>query len=294
MFRMENILVPVDFSERSLAAVKHAAALARRFNSHITLLHVVVPAPPEYSGFEGGYYVPVVRPSGEEVVKHFRQQMECVALKSGADRPVEKIVLEGDPARQIEMVAQEMRADLIVMPTHGYGPFRRFVLGSVTAKVLHDLECPVLTGAHVAELPAADPLPYHRVACAVDLSPHSEKVLAWAAGFASAYGAKLALLHAAPSLEVSGYAGQYLGSEWRGALLEAARGDLEKLAARVGATPEVFVESESVGEFVPAAAKEYGADLLVIGRSVKEGLLGRLRTNAYALLRESPCAVASI
>ena len=40
------------------------------------------------------------------------------------------------------------------MPTHGYGPFRRFILGSNTAKVLHDADCPVWTGVHVEEIPA--------------------------------------------------------------------------------------------------------------------------------------------
>ncbi len=39
------------------------------------------------------------------------------------------------------------------MPTHGYGPFRRFILGSVTAKVLHDADCPVWTGVHLEEAP---------------------------------------------------------------------------------------------------------------------------------------------
>jgi nucleotide-binding universal stress UspA family protein len=294
MFRIENILVPVDFSERSIAAARHAAALARRFDARITLLHVIVPPPPEYAGFEGGYDPPLVRPSREEVIEHFRRQMECVVLKAGVDRPVEKIVVEGDPARQIEKIAGETHTSLIVMPTHGYGTFRRFILGSVTAKVLRDLACPVLTGAHVPEPPAGDPQPYHRVACAVELTPHSEKVLAWASGFAAAYGARLAVLHAAPSLEVSGRSGQYLGSEWRGAMLQAARGEVEKLAARLGASPEIFAGSATVSEFVPAAVRQFGADLLVIGRSMQGGLLGRLRTNAYALIRESPCPVASV
>ena len=79
----------------------------------------------------------------------------------------------------------------VVMPTHGHGAFRRFVLGSVTAKVLHDVHCPVLTGAHVEEIAPYSPQPYRHVACAVDLSEQSQKALCWAAEFAAAYKAKL-------------------------------------------------------------------------------------------------------
>ena len=294
MFRIERILVPVDFSERSALAAKHAAALAQRFNSQVTLMHVVVPAPPIYVGFEGGYIPPRVEREGLDVPEHFRQQLECMALKAGLDRPAEKIVVEGDPAHEIERVARDTGTDLILMPTHGYGLFRRFIIGSVTAKVLHDLDWPVLTGAHVPQLPLGDPQPYRKVACAVDLSAHSEKVLRWASSFASAYGAKLAVVHAAPSLEISGRDGQYLGSEWRGALLNALRREVEDLVAKVGVPADLFLDTAAVTEFVPSAIADFGADLLVIGRSVQEGIVGRLRTNAYALIRESLCSVVSV
>jgi hypothetical protein len=62
---------------------------------------------------------------------------------------------EGDPAREITDYAQEQGADLIMMPTHGYRTFRSLLLGSVTAKVLHDAACPVWTGVHVEDSPPA-------------------------------------------------------------------------------------------------------------------------------------------
>jgi len=191
-------------------------------------------------------------------------------------------------------LAREAEVDLIVMPTHGYGPFRRFILGSVTAKVLHDTDIPVYTGAHVTDKPL-DPLPAFRtVAAAVDLSAHSEKVLRWAAGFAAAYQAKLALVHAAPSLAVSGQPGQYGGSEWRGVLIERSRNEARRLMEMARCQAEIFTDCAGVTEYVPAALAEAGAQLLIIGRSVHQGLIGRLRTNAYALIRESPIPVVSV
>ncbi len=59
----------------------------------------------------------------------------------------------GDPAQVITAFAHTQGVDLIMMPTHGYGPFRRLLLGSVTAKVLHDAECPVWTAVHMAKAP---------------------------------------------------------------------------------------------------------------------------------------------
>ena len=56
-----------------------------------------------------------------------------------------------------------------MMPTHGRGPFRRFVLGSVTAKVLHDAPCPVWTSAHLDENSTPMPSNLSNILCAVDL-----------------------------------------------------------------------------------------------------------------------------
>jgi nucleotide-binding universal stress UspA family protein len=294
MLKLQSILVPVDFSERSVAAAKHAVALAHRFDSRVVFLHVLATPPLEFAGFEGGYYTARLQPPGEDAREHFAERMERLAEKASPDRPVEKLVREGDPAKEIEAVAGEIGADLLVMPTHGYGPFRRFIVGSVTAKVLHDLKCPVLTGAHVPEIPTEDPRPYHKVACAVDFREHSEAVLRWAADFAAAYQASLAFIHAAPALEVGGDAGETMVGEWRGLLIRGATQQAEELLARVGAKAELHIDSAPVTSYVPAAVRAFEADVLVIGRSGHEGLLGRLRANAYALIRESPCAVVSV
>jgi nucleotide-binding universal stress UspA family protein len=294
MLTLQKILVPIDFSERSVAAARHAVALAHRFDSQLTFLHVIPSPPLEFAGFEGGYYTARLQPPGQDALAHFTARMQRLAEKASPDRPAEINVRDGDPAKEIEAAAKDLPADLIVMPTHGYGPFRRFILGSVTAKVLHDLACPVLTGAHVPEIPPDDPRPYHKVACAVDLSPHSEKVLRWAADFAAAYQAGLALIHAAPGLDVGGDAGQQAPGELRALLLRSAHEQAEELLAKTGCRAEIHVDSAPVPTYVSSALRAFGADLLVIGRSVREGLAGRLRANAYSLLRESPCAVVSV
>jgi hypothetical protein len=78
-------------------------------------------------------------------------------------------VCVGDPAEVILRAAEEERINLIVMPTRGYGPFRRFLLGSVTAKFCMTRGARVFTGKHVAGVESRSPTPDQRVACAVDL-----------------------------------------------------------------------------------------------------------------------------
>ena len=63
-----------------------------------------------------------------------------------------RVIAEGEPAREIIRYAHENEVSLIMMPSHGFGPFRRFMIGSTTAKVLHDAHIPVWTDAHVEGL----------------------------------------------------------------------------------------------------------------------------------------------
>jgi nucleotide-binding universal stress UspA family protein len=294
MLSLKVIAVPVDFSERSTKAAEHAAVLAKHFDSQLLFLHVMPPSPLEYAGFEGGYYTGAAWPSSEDFRKTVDRQMEALLKSVAADRPIEKVVMEGDPARLIEKLVDDRKVDLLVMPTHGYGPFRRFVLGSVTAKVLHDVACPVFTGAHLPEITAFNPDPYKRIACAIDLGEHSEAVLRWAWEFAQSYEEDLTVIHAAPQMEVGGAYGEWFPPETRESLVNAVRAEVQKLVDKVGCKADIRVDSADPVRYVREVADEAYADLLVIGRSPRHGLLGRLRTHAYALIREAPCPVVSV
>jgi nucleotide-binding universal stress UspA family protein len=86
------------------------------------------------------------------VFKELRDERERSLQRFARDRfplPAPAIRLEdGDPATVIDWVAQQENSDLIMMATKGSGKFRRLLLGSVAAKVLHDVKCPVFMSAH--------------------------------------------------------------------------------------------------------------------------------------------------
>jgi nucleotide-binding universal stress UspA family protein len=286
---LSRILAPVDFSARCRGAVEYAEALACHFNCELTLLHVVSPV--QTYGYPEA--VAVVPEMFQDMMTQSKAALEAFAAEGAKGIRVRPVLLEGDPGKVIVDYAKEAGYDLIVMPTHGYGPFRRFLLGSVTAKVLHDAPCPVWTGPHMEEAPAYSSIGFGTVLCAVDLGPDSRSILKWAASFACEYGSKLVVVHAIPSSTVS-LSGLYFDPQWHDQVRNEAEGIIRFLLSDLGTKGEIVIRTGDTPHAVREEAEDCGANLLVIGRGHSTGVLGRLRTNAYAILRDSPCPVAAI
>lgn len=291
---IRNILVPVDFSDRSIAAAEHAVQLGKKFQARLYFAHFVPPSPYEYAAFDEGFYAASAWPNLEQVRESLEKRMEQLIERVKPAGQVERIIGRGDPAREIEGLIVEKAIDLAVMPTHGYGPFRRFVLGSVVSKVLHDVKIPVFTGRHVPELTPIDPDPYKRIACAIDLHEQSEEILRWAWDLAKACQEDLIVIHAAPRVEVGGTYGNWFPPETRDAIERGAREALDKMLAKVGCKAEVHVRSADPVAYIRETADESYADILVIGRDHRSGPLKGLREHAMAIVREAPCPVISV
>jgi nucleotide-binding universal stress UspA family protein len=217
-----------------------------------------------------------------------RSKLESFLASELQAFPAINLLVEGDPSTEIAALAHREKTDLIVMPTHGYGPFRRFLLGSVTAKVLHDVECAVWTGVHMQEALVPENLSYRKVVCAVDLGPQTRAALRWAAGFAAAWKADLAVIHAMPSVESASETG------WPGRFREVAQEQIAEHLDALGTKAEVYIESGGLPDSVSLCVSRLAADLLVIGRGHGSSGGGRLPTHAYTIIRESPCPVVSV
>ncbi|MGB9605608.1 MAG: universal stress protein, partial [Bryobacteraceae bacterium] len=287
---LQKILLPVDFSERSLGAMRWAGILASRYGSEIVLLHVLEPIRYEFSALEFGGAVLTDLVANRRA--QARERLETFLEGEFGDLRVRRLLLEGDAAQTIVEVARKEQAGLIAIPTHGYGTFRRFILGSVTAKVLHDAQCPVWTGVHMEETPVAEAIQLRTVLCAVDLGPQSIEPLRWASALATDFGAKLILAHACPRVDIRPR--ECGGRDLNAEMAAAARQRLEVLLREASADAELDVEFGDAPKAICGLARQRQADLLVIGRGSAAGVYGRLRANAYAIIRESPCPVVSV
>lgn len=142
-FAPKKILVPVDFSNCSSAAVEHARALCRVFHARLVLLHVVEPA------VHGENYVTAVTsqdPMNHNQVEAAREKLDQYARETlGEEALVDTLVRIGRAHSEIPDTAEALGADLIVVGTCGNGGLKPGVLGSTVERVVRHSPCPVLT-----------------------------------------------------------------------------------------------------------------------------------------------------
>jgi nucleotide-binding universal stress UspA family protein len=200
MLEIKLILCPIDFSEFSVRAYRHALSLAEHYRSKVVAQHVVEiwRYPSASFATSAGLYREFcenVRAGGKE------QLLEFVKNNSHDEIQPELVVHEGMAPDIILSFAQAQQADLIVMGTHGRRGYDRLMLGSVTDRVMRRAPCPVLA---VCQRPtdsrAAGEKPGHghrlsRILFCADFSENSERGLSHAFSATAEYDAELTLLH---------------------------------------------------------------------------------------------------
>jgi nucleotide-binding universal stress UspA family protein len=289
MTSFRHILFPVDFSKRCLAATPYVMSVARQFKARLTLLHVIQNPIEWYGGVDGLYPIPA---DIQLMIQAAKKRLDAFLEAPEPSAEVDTLVEEGDPADCITFRAEQQGVDLIMMPTHGNGLFRNLLIGSVTAKVLHDAKCAVWTAAHTPDPQQSDPAEVQSILCAVDLKPESVNVIRFAHEMADVYHAKLRLVNAVPVAESRPE--KYLETDFREFLLRAAREEIARLQKEAGTQFDVCMEGGSVSSVIKGAAYHHDADLLIIGRGGHHNPFGRLRSNSYAIIRDSPCPVLSV
>lgn len=285
---MSRILFPVDYSGQCTAAAPHVAAFARILGADVVLLHTVAPADCLHLAPE--MYAASVADLTRWQKDADRKRLEgfLPELFAGAIR----VIGTGDAAHDIVEYAHSEPVGLIMLPTHGMGPFRRFLIGSVAAKVLHDAHVPIWTSEH-AEQKRAAPDRYRAILCACDLSPKTVESLRWAADFAARSGGSLHVVHAVPAAEARPE--RYFDTELVAVLASEARERIGKLLAENGlAAAAIHTRGGSPDRVIHEVAAETAADLLVIGRGAVAAGLGRLRAHGYSIIGNSPCPVVSV
>jgi nucleotide-binding universal stress UspA family protein len=284
MIPFRKIVFPVDYSDACRAIVPYVNSAVQHFSAQLTLIHAY--------GAEGLSFVdlPLASPDLPQQVREFEQlRLGDFAQEVFPGIHVDCFAELGEAGTIIDGILRRQGGDLVMLPTHGRGPVRRLMLGSVTTKLLHDVGCAVWTATAAA---AASPKPeYKSIVCAVDDNEEALSVITAGAALAKSYNAKLAVVHVLGlppmSLEVD-YAAI------RNDLLKAADQRLREIVASLKIDAPHAVVEGNIANALHDWAGSHHADLLLVGRGHAQGGLGRVWSNLYSIVRESPCPVLSI
>ena len=144
MLPLKRIVCPTDFSEPADEGLKIAKELATQFSAEMLLVHVVAPLPAMHGGVAPtGFHIPAVLEEFEGSAKNSLEEIRREKLP--AEIKARTFVILGRPAHEIVALAEQEKADIIVIATQGESGWQRFVFGSVAEKVVRHAECPVLT-----------------------------------------------------------------------------------------------------------------------------------------------------
>ncbi|WP_135826401.1 universal stress protein [Halorussus ruber] len=177
-----DILVPVDDSERADDAIDHAANLADHFDATVHVLFVASTNRDSVT-VVGSDVVDALEQEGEDIVDPVADDLRNHGVECESE------VVQGDPAMTIVDYADSRGMDLVVMPTRGRSGLSRYLLGSVTEKVVRHSDVPVLTIRTHDE--ARTPFPYENVLMPTDGSKAASGAVDRAVGLAAAFDATL-------------------------------------------------------------------------------------------------------
>jgi nucleotide-binding universal stress UspA family protein len=174
-------------------------------------------------------------------------------------------------------MAASWAPNLLMLPSSGLGRYRASLVGSVTAKVLHDVTCPVWTSVHAEEAPVLEEITCRRVLCAVDLGLRSGEVLDLALYLAREYQGDVAITHVTRQMESP-------------PMLANARARIAELLSAAGATAMILLRGVDgdPANAIACAAKEFHADVLVAGRHPGGDQELLAKRNIYDIVGKSP------
>jgi nucleotide-binding universal stress UspA family protein len=286
MLPFRKILFPVDYSEPCQAVIPYVKEMIRHFSADLTLVHAYGP---EALGLSE---LAITDPELPEEARRLEElRLREFASEVFPGQHVESIVKLGEPGSIIDKVIQHHGTDLVMLATHGRGPIRRLLLGSVATKVLHDVSAAVWTGIGSVLTEHTPNVSHKSILCALDDSEEAEAVLTAAAAFARSYDARLWLVHVVeappPTLEVD-------FSPYAKALMDAADFKLRELKGRLGIEAPHLVIDGRIAEAIRQEAVRRSADLIITGRGQAQEKFSALLSRLYPIVRQSPCPVLSV
>ena len=291
--QIRRVLVPIDFSPPSRAALAYALPLVNKFRAELHLVHVFAPDYPLSSLAALPLVVPEV-----DVERRVRSHLRSVAKKEAAVIKKENVhAIKGRPFEEICRLASELQIDLIVTATRGRTGLKHLALGSTAERVVRHAPCPVLV-VHPQGSAAKQRRPaLKKILVPVDFSACAAKGLAYAKALAQRFGSKLVLLN---SVDLHYYStnAEFILYDLPPLLAAAEKSACDQMQELVAGTDwngiavETLLESGHAGEEICRRAQERGTELIVTSTHGKTGLAHIfIGSTAEYVVRHAPCPV---
>lgn len=180
----KNIVIPTDFSETSLLAIKHGAFLAQYTKGDVYLVHIISKHWEKFNVFTPTLSIDDIE-RGSKVVE---EKLESLAndIRKEYGVTVTTVVNTGNPTTEIVKFAKEINAGIIVMGTHGYSAWEDLTIGSNALKVITKGHCAVMTMSQ-----QIGGLGYHNIVLPIDTSEHTRHKVPFTIELAKLFGAKI-------------------------------------------------------------------------------------------------------
>lgn len=287
---MKHIIIPIDFSDHSLAAAELGMTLAARMKTQVTLLHALdlwahISIPPKVWD----------RYKTDQIASSHRHlgKVKDDLQRTHGDVPIKLLVRSDEPSHAILTHASEIGAGLIVMASYGANAGQRFLLGSVASRVARRAPCPVLVTRkdHVTHIPRD--ARFHQPLIAVDYSRFSRPAVRLATEL-SAPDASLELIHIFqwPGAHDDGKLAEELAAARTAEMtrLQEFASHLDIAPVRVAFRTEIGTVASQILSFIGQSK----TDLVVVGAHGRQEEIPHLGTVADRLLRASPVPVALV
>ncbi|MCM2314469.1 MAG: universal stress protein [Thermoanaerobaculia bacterium] len=277
-FNISRILAPTDFSELATHALHYAGELAKRTGSELVVLYADPFLPPPH--FTSAQVDSIASSLAAQKKNAGVELDKYTAANVSMDVRHRTMIVEAHPVSAIVQAAEELDASVIVMGTHGRSGLNRFMLGSVTERVLRESSRPLLTVRPTNRAVEATPAS-PTILCPVSVSKDARAVLEQAIDFAELVGAKITVVNVGETSE----------SRDDGALREIQ----SWIPERAGVPVSTISLAGNPAEVVVEHARKSNADLIIIGaRHRPFADTTTIGTTTTRITRHAPCPVLTI
>ena len=282
-FEAKFILCPTDVSELATLALRYGMRFANCFGARLMVLYADPFSPPPYftSGQVENLSNEIERSKGtarEYLIRYVKEHIENLS-------ETEVAVVQNEPVPAIMGAAEQRNAGLIVMGTHGRSDFRRFLLGSVAEKILHETDRPVLTVREKRRGGTASKISIEHVLCPINYTEVAFNALEHAVAVSKCFGAELLALHV-----IESHAAEVTDQDEHARLCSwipdetRARCSLREIIRRGDAAEQIIEMASNVA-----------CDIIVLGAQHKRfsdtTVIG---TTTLRVTRHAPCPVLTV